>query len=142
MGSLQFVSLVLYIAFLSNVCYCLVAVVAASAGMPRLMGSCAVGFSGVLFGLGAVLSSEREYRDAAQSIFGFRVPGALGAAAMEVLGVQLMVPRASMTGHACGALAGLSFVFATRLLAQLRLSSSASRTRRRFFGAGVSSRRD
>lgn len=139
MGHRPFFALTAYLAFVSNVTYCLVASAAAAVGFPRLMGSCAVGFSGVLFGLGAVLTSEREYRDAARSIFGFRVPGALGAAAVEVLGVQLMVPRASMTGHACGAVAGLTFVYAKQLLTRSRFAGGAPR-RRRVYGGGVSGR--
>lgn len=70
MGSQVFTGLVVYLAFASNLLYVAVAVLLKEAGVySRLVGSCAAGFSGVLFGLGAVLTTSGSYRSAAYNIF-------------------------------------------------------------------------
>lgn len=70
MGSHAFAGLVLFLALASNLLYCAVAVLLKEAGVnARLVGSCAAGFSGVLFGLGAVLTTSGSYRSAARNIF-------------------------------------------------------------------------
>lgn len=81
-------------------------VLAAWLGIGGLMGSCAIGFSGVLFALKTVLNAMAP-RDS--YIMGFRVPSRWAAWA-ELLLIQLMVPHASFAGHLCGILAGLAFV--------------------------------
>lgn len=77
MGSAPFAALIVYLAFVAHVLYCAVALaLSAAAASPQLLNSCVAGFSGVLFGLGTVLSSSAEHRDAARSIF-VRDPPAL-----------------------------------------------------------------
>lgn len=62
-----------------------------------------VGFSGVIFAL-KVLMPERSH----QMVMGFPMPGRWACWA-ELIAIQVMVPNASMTGHAAGILAGLTF---------------------------------
>lgn len=176
MGSATFAGLVAYLAFVSNVLYCAVAFLFKQGGVnSRLWGSCAAGFSGVLFGLGSILTTSGNYRAAAQSIFvcikwhftlpvrsykpltssdwrltafiffyafllqGFPVPNAGISILMELVANQMLVPRASFTGHACGAAAGVSFLLATQAISQWSYSRSGTEGRRpRTYGSGVS----
>lgn len=105
-----FALLLLYLALASSGLYTLLAVL-----YPPLRASCAVGLSGVLFGLGAVLSSSRSHREAARTIFRIPVPGLALATLAEVVAAQFLNPHASFMGHLCGALAGLSWVGLTRI---------------------------
>ncbi|XP_038051104.1 rhomboid-related protein 4-like [Patiria miniata] len=69
--------------------------------------SCAAGFSGVIFAL-KVLTTH--YTPAGtQYVMGFPVPSRYACWAELVL-IQLLVPRASFTGHLAGILVGLAFV--------------------------------
>jgi rhomboid domain-containing protein 1 len=139
MGSATFAGLVVYLAIVSNVLYCAVAYVLKETGTySHLWTSCAAGFSGVLFGLGAVLSLSNNYRAATRSIFGLTVPNAAAAMLMEVVATQMLLPHASLAGHACGAVAGLSFSLYTSAFAQRTSAAGRGRQRRRVFGSGVS----
>lgn len=75
---------------------------------PGIMGSCAVGFSGVLFGLKVVLNA----RSGAgwSNVYGITLPNKYVAWA-ELFLVQLMLPEASFWGHLAGILAGLVHVY-------------------------------
>lgn len=135
MGSPHFAALVLYLALVESVLYCLVAYALSAAGLSAgLWNSCCVGFSGVLFGLGAVLSSSSRHRQAARNIFGIPVPNFAAATLLEVVSAQFLTPHASFTGHLCGAVAGLSFVFASKYFQ----SSSPPRRQQTSFGSGTS----
>ncbi|CAH1781535.1 unnamed protein product [Owenia fusiformis] len=75
---------------------------------PSYAGSCAVGFSGVVFAL-KVLSTH-FLPPGTQLIMGFiPVPSRI-ACWVELVVIQLLVPNASFTGHLAGILVGLAFV--------------------------------
>lgn len=134
MGSANFAGLVVYLAFAESILYCAVAYALSALGFSlSLWNSCAVGFSGILFGLGAVLSSSSRNREAARNIFGLPAPNFAVATLMEVVTAQVLTPHASFTGHLCGALAGLSFVLAAKYV-----GTSSSRRRQTSFGSGTS----
>ena len=82
----------------------------ASPLLPSLFASRAVGFSGVIFGLKAVLQVEEEGH---ATVGGMRVPAKLAAWA-ELVAIQLVTPNASFLGHLAGILAGLLVVAAER----------------------------
>jgi len=74
---------------------------------PQLVRECAVGLSGIIFGLVVVDASFRP--DQAYSIFGlFRVPARWYAPALALF-LQLLMPGASFMGHASGIAAGYAF---------------------------------
>lgn len=75
---------------------------------------------------------------------GFPVPNAAVSVLMEVMTTQMLTPRASFTGHACGALAGLMYVLFYRVLAEGGLGSLFRRYQERYrrpvrrgFGGGA-----
>lgn len=70
--------------------------------------SCAAGFSGVIFAL-KVLSTHYSPRDSVR-IMGFINVPSRWACWIELLIIQLIVPRASFTGHLAGILVGLAYV--------------------------------
>eukprot|EP00887_Chlorella_sp_A99_P008208 scaffold12.g8208.t1 len=70
------------------------------------MRSCAVGFSGVLFGLKVVLNWDLP---GWSEVYGVALPTKHICWA-ELLLVQVLVPSASFWGHLCGILAGLIYV--------------------------------
>lgn len=71
------------------------------------MTSCTVGFSGVLFGLKAVLNSEATGE--AQSVHGFMVT-ARYAVWIELVVSSLLLPHTSFLGHLGGVCAGLAYL--------------------------------
>lgn len=76
--------------------------------------SCAVGISAVLFALKTILNLDpKSPRDSV--IYGIRLPTKYVAWA-ELLIIQLIVPRASFTGHLAGIAAGLVWVYGSRYL--------------------------
>lgn len=75
-----------------------------------LMGSCAVGFSAVLFGLKAVLFTGSP---GWSQIMGVSVPTKYAAWA-ELVAVQLIAPEASLLGHLCGIVSGMLHVYVTK----------------------------
>lgn len=76
-----------------------------------LLSSCAVGFSGVLFGLKVVLNHNSSgWTDVG---IGIRLPTKYAAWA-ELLIIQLITPNVSFLGHLCGIAAGLMHVYVTR----------------------------
>lgn len=129
MGSLPFAALIAELMLTSSLFYILTAAAVASRARPqgllgvlglvsggRLWQSCAVGFSGVLFGLKVVLNSGSP---GWSQIAGVRVPTKYAAWAELVL-VQLISPNVSFVGHLCGIAAGLVHVHVTRRLLRWR----------------------
>lgn len=106
LGSLGFLRLVAELALTSSALYVTGALLLARhaplLGRP-LMRTCAVGFSGVLFGLKVVLNHNSP---GWTEVLGMRLPTKYVCWA-ELLYLQLLVPNASFMGHLCGILAGL-----------------------------------
>ncbi|KAL6781524.1 hypothetical protein ACKKBG_A11510 [Auxenochlorella protothecoides x Auxenochlorella symbiontica] len=113
LGTRAFLLLVAELALTSSLAYVALAAGAAllspALGL-GLMGSCAVGFSGVLFGLKVVLSAESA---GWSSVAGITLPSKYVCWA-ELFLVQFMMPRASFVGHLAGILAGLAHVYLVR----------------------------
>lgn len=70
--------------------------------------TCAAGFSGVIFAL-KVLSTHYSPRDS-QRIMGIINVPSRWACWIELVVIQLIVPRASFTGHLAGILVGLAYI--------------------------------
>eukprot|EP00892_Ulva_mutabilis_P001059 jgi/Ulvmu1/10954/UM007_0133.1 len=79
--------------------------------------TCAVGFSGVLFALKAVLmSGTAAWQHVSVPLVGHVPLPPKYAAWAELLIIQMVMPNVSFTGHLCGILAGLVHVHVTRRL--------------------------
>lgn len=117
-GSLHFLALVVYLALSAHVLYVAIAAFVA----PRLVNNCVAGFSGVLFGLKAILHTHPRFAHASRSshsfIYGFRIPGGPIAPWFELILTSAMMPNVSLLGHFCGIIAGLSYVFLPNLVAR------------------------
>uniref|UniRef100_A0A7S0BR85 Peptidase S54 rhomboid domain-containing protein n=1 Tax=Rhodosorus marinus TaxID=101924 RepID=A0A7S0BR85_9RHOD len=112
LGPQPFLLLIAVLMFLSGVTNVLVSYVASAYfGYSKPLQSCAIGFSGVLFGLSTFLNMQ--YRERSVRIFGFSVKPSYAAWAELVL-IQIIVPRASLMGHLSGILAGLVVVYYQR----------------------------
>ncbi|KAL4450677.1 hypothetical protein ABPG77_001033 [Micractinium sp. CCAP 211/92] len=128
-GSLQLLWVMLLLSALGGAMYVVVA--AASAALPLSLPAildfyhqCAVGLSGVIFGL--VLIDSHQASSPTRSIFGlFSVPTWAFPWALLVIW-QLLVPRASLLGHLTGLLVG--YAFATGRLRWLLPSSATYQT--------------
>ena len=110
MGSLAFAALVAELLLLTGLIYVGIASFAASAGIwfgRSAFNSCAVGFSGVLFGLKIVLNAHSP---GWSTIMGFNLPTKYAAWAELVL-ASLISPNSSFLGHLCGIFAGLIHVY-------------------------------
>ncbi|KAI3434702.1 hypothetical protein D9Q98_002764 [Chlorella vulgaris] len=112
LGSLQFAWLMLLICVLGDAAYtavaCLSSLLPFLAGIPSLdfMHQCAVGFSGVLFGL---LLVDAHLHGGARSLFGaFTLPAKLYPWLLLVL--WQLVPHVSFLGHLSGLLVGQLYV--------------------------------
>jgi rhomboid domain-containing protein 1 len=119
LGTLPFLRLVCELALTSQLLYIGLAVLlrqqlAPAAGW-ALLRSCAVGFSGVLFGLKVVLNHNSA---GWSEIYGVTIPTKF-AAWGELVVAQLLIPNASFFGHLCGILAGLLYVLVTSRLTVL-----------------------
>jgi rhomboid domain-containing protein 1 len=89
----------------------------------NLMNTCAVGFSGVLFGLKVILTHNSPGWG---SVAGFSVPVKYLAWA-ELVFIQFITPNASFLGHACGILAGLLHLYVFKaLLYKIRMQRRRS----------------
>ncbi|KAI3424345.1 hypothetical protein D9Q98_009898 [Chlorella vulgaris] len=147
LGTLAFARLVAELAFVGNFLYLAAAALLAqqlpALGFP-LMRTCCVGFSGVLFGMKVVLNSRTP---GWSQIYGVPLPTKY-ACWGELVVAQLMVPQASFTGHLCGILAGLLYVYCTSRLPFLPGSnininnSSSSSSSGRYNTRSSSSNRD
>lgn len=94
----------------------------------------AAGFSGVLFGLKVILHSRSHGH---QNVFGFRV-SSRWASWVELAIVQMIFPRSSLLGHACGILAGLLWLKGGQFREFLPFDFLS--TRQRFQGHGYARR--
>ena len=115
MGTPKFAALIAELAITSSCMYILLALGAAIFGIARgPLYSCAVGFSGVLFGLKVLLNAHSSgWSDVA----GFQLPTRYAAWA-ELIVVQFLSPNVSFLGHFCGILAGLLHVYGTSKVVQ------------------------
>ena len=118
-GPVAFAMMLVYLLVVGQLLYIAAGVLLLAAGYDGVFASCAVGFSGVLFGLKAILNA---FSPATTRIWGCTVPTKYAAWA-ELLVIQLVTPHASMTGHACGILAGLSYIYVEPVLRRALLAS-------------------
>lgn len=104
MGSFQLGYLIALLIAAGDGVYIGAAFLAGLAGFPALMSHCAVGFSGVIFGL---IPVESRYSSATQrSFFGlFSVPTAAYPWVLLVLW-QVLIPQSSFLGHLSGLAVG------------------------------------
>ncbi len=110
MGSVAFTALILELLVFSGLIYVGIASFAVAQGLwfgQRAFNSCAVGFSGVLFGLKVVLNAQSP---GWTSIAGFSLPTKYAAWAELVL-ISIITPNTSFLGHLAGILAGLLHVY-------------------------------
>ncbi|PIK47833.1 putative rhomboid-related protein 4 [Apostichopus japonicus] len=109
LGTLYFAYLIAVFSVLTNIVMVGVNIAAAEVlSDDSYLVSCAAGFSGVIFAL-KVLSTHYSPRDS-QSIMGFINVPSRWACWIELVVIQLIVPRASFTGHLAGILVGLAYV--------------------------------
>jgi rhomboid domain-containing protein 1 len=108
MGTYPFAWLVFMFAMLTSVLMVLASYFL-NPWMPqyRMMDTCAVGFSGVLFALNTALPYVIQHPD--QSVvYGIQVPTRY-VTVMELLLISVLVPNASFLGHLCGIIVGYAF---------------------------------
>lgn len=118
MGSQAFAVLVAVSLVLSHAYVVLISYIAAEVfEYYEPLHMCAVGFSAVLFALKFVWN---DMAPQTQHVMGLAVP-AKYAAWLELVLIQLMVPRASFLGHLCGILAGATYVYANKYLPRMNL---------------------
>lgn len=106
--------------------------------------TCAIGFSGVIFALKVLTTHYSERRR--QLYFGISIPDKY-AVWVELIGIQLMVPNASFTGHLSGILVGILYTQGPlKLLMDLPVqvfscfSSETYHSQHTNWGSGVSGR--
>ena len=119
MGPIKFAGLVAELLFTSGLLYVGAASTMASRSIwtQGVFNTCAVGFSGVLFGLKVILNSQSA---GWSSVMGIRLPTKYAAWA-ELIAIQLISPEASFLGHLCGIVAGLRHVYIfSKLIALIR----------------------
>ena len=110
LGSVKYFITLILLTFLSSIFYVILAMVGAEVlEDPTLMTECAIGFSGVLFAMKVVNIHHSNQEQERTSFFGFLVPMRY-AVWLELLIIQIMVPKSSFLGHLAGILAGLVFV--------------------------------
>lgn len=111
MGSQQFAVLVGAMLLLSHSLVVAVAHVAAGLGFGDWLGSCAVGFSAVIFALKFILNQV----EGTSNVWGFHVPTRY-ATWLELVIISLISPHASFLGHLCGIFAGVLYHYAWPVL--------------------------
>lgn len=132
LGSLYFLALVLELGITSSCLYLGLAYLLAGKGSAwfslwrgfrrrraGLMGSCAVGFSGILFGFKSILHHNTPGWTV---VAGFRLPIRYVAWA-ELVIAQFVSPEASFVGHLCGILAGLLHIYVSRPLIYSKIAA-------------------
>lgn len=117
-GTVKFVWTVVLLALLGNCLHVLFALVVFNAvGDSSYLDTCAVGFSGALFGLKVILNhSHNVPPNTTPSIMGFRMDFQLPTKHMawvELLVVYLFMPYSSFVNNVCGIIAGFIYVSET-----------------------------
>lgn len=120
LGSLRFLAVNVHFVLVSSLLYCMLEFLWAWGGIAsnglslsspllwRRMSSCAVGYSGVIFGLLVLrchLSDRPQF-----SLFGMGRVHARYYPIVSLLVAQLLVPQASLLGHLAGCIAGYLYV--------------------------------
>ena len=110
LGSAKFLVTLIILTLVSSIFYVVLAVAGADLLEDHsLMTQCAIGFSGVLFGMKVLNIHYSNQEQQRTSFFGFLVPMKF-AVWLELIIIQVMVPNSSFMGHLAGILAGLVFV--------------------------------
>ena len=91
--------------------------------------SCAIGFSGVLFGY-KIIATLDSTTSPDQTILGVRIPKGLYLSWVELITIQMAYPNASFLGHLCGIISGCLYKF-------LFMGKNNSRRRRGGGGGGT-----
>ncbi|GBG26465.1 Rhomboid-related protein 4 [Hondaea fermentalgiana] len=76
--------------------------------------TCSLGFSGVLFALKVIVTYDLQDPNQDAYFYGIRLPSK-HLVWVEIAFIQMVMPQASMLGHASGALAGFGFLALRRL---------------------------
>lgn len=110
LGSAKFLVTLIILTLVSSIFYVVLAVAGADLLEDHsLMTQCAIGFSGVLFGMKVLNTHYSNQEQQRTSFFGFLVPMKF-AVWLELIIIQVMVPNSSFMGHLGGIMAGLVFV--------------------------------
>ena len=107
LGTVQFTHVIALFTLLTSCYHVCLAVVAGTLGYPS-MHACAIGFSGVIFGVIVVdthLSAVPH-----RNVFGFFVVPSQWYPLALLLFLQVLMPQVSFLGHLSGLLAGLTYV--------------------------------
>lgn len=107
LGTVQFLHIVGLFITLSGCFHVAVAVVFGTMGF-NAMHECAIGFSGVVFGV--IVVDTHLSAVARRSVFGFFAVPAAWYPLSLLLFLQVALPTVSFAGHACGLLVGLAYV--------------------------------
>ena len=107
LGTVQFMHVIVLFTLLASIFHVWVGVVAGTLGHPSMQ-ACAIGFSGVIFGVIVVdthLSAVPH-----RNVFGFFVVPSQWYPLALLLFLQVLMPQVSFLGHLSGLLAGLTYV--------------------------------
>ncbi|XP_075058056.1 rhomboid-related protein 4 isoform X2 [Mixophyes fleayi] len=108
LGSVFFAVIILVFSQLIGVVYLMVQLILTRCtGDPSYTFQCAVGFSGVLFGLKVL--NNYYHPGGAHNFYGFRVPNKYACWA-ELVAIHLLSPQTSFVGHLSGILVGLLYI--------------------------------
>ena len=129
----RFAFMTTFLLLSSNVLY-----VAISHFREQLLGvppSCAIGYSGVLFGYKIISTLDSTSGGASpdQTFLGVRIPKGLYLSWVELITIQMAYPNASFLGHLCGILSGCLYKF---LFMRNNQSNGRGRGRGRGGGGG------
>mmetsp|Transcript_29567 Transcript_29567/g.62803 ORF Transcript_29567/g.62803 Transcript_29567/m.62803 type:complete len:330 (+) Transcript_29567:60-1049(+) len=102
--SARFALMTLFLLGSSNALYVVISHLRSVAGWSP---SCAIGFSGVLFGYKVISQMEASGSGKENSFFGLvNIPKGLYLSWLELLSIQFAYPNASFLGHLCGIISG------------------------------------
>jgi membrane associated rhomboid family serine protease len=129
LGSAKFAAVSFALTLLSHGLVVILSLLLAKLGYEGPMYECAIGLSSLLFAYKTILTFDRS-APTYSSIYGLTVPTKY-VSWVELIVIQLLVPKASFLGHVGGILAGLGYVSVSRsgsfseFLDTLRASASS-----------------